>query len=274
MKIATVSALFCRHPIEKVFQVASAQGYDGIELWGARPHAYAYDMDEERIADILRMKDQYKLEIPMYTPELIGYPYNVASLDSVERQETIEYLKRSIEVAKAIGAPRVQVTCGHAGYGTDRCKNMENVRNVMREIVDHAEKVGVDIIIEALTVMESNTIYLLDDLLELIEYLDSDCVKTMLDTVTPLVHWEPYSDHFEKLGDKLDYIHFVDSNGVNYSHMALGTGIIDLPGLIKIMRRYGYNGWLCIELLSSFIREPEMYAGRDIRILRQMLAED
>lgn len=273
MKIATLTVLFCRHPLEKVFQIASAQGYDGIELWGARPHAYPYDMDHERIADVLRMKKQYKLEIPMYTPELLAYPYNIASQDPVERKDTIDYLKRAIEVAKGIEAPRMQVTCGHAGYGTERRKNLENVRKVLREIVDHAEKIGIDIIIEPLTIMETNTIYLLDDVVELIEYLNSKRVKTMMDTVTPLVHWEPYSDHFERLGKKLDYVHFVDSNGNNQSHMALGTGIIDLPGLIKIMRRYGYDGWLCIELISSFIREPEMFAGREIRVLKQMLAE-
>jgi protein FrlC len=273
MKIAALTVLFCRHPLEKIFQIVSSQGYDGIELWGARPHAYPFDMDDERIADVLRMKEQYHLEIPMYTPELLAYPYNIASQDSIERQETIDYLKRAIEVAKAIDAPCMEVSCGHAGYGTERRKNLENVRNVFREIVDHAEKVGVDIIIEPLTIMDSNTIYLLDDLVELIEYLDSDRVKTMMDTVTPLVHWESYSDHFEKLGKKLDYIHFVDSNGVDQSHMALGTGIIDLSGLIKIIRRHGYDGWLCIELMSPFIREPEMYAGREIRVLRQLLAE-
>jgi protein FrlC len=273
MKIATLTVLFCRHPLEKVFQIASSQGYDGIELWGGRPHAYPYDMDEERIADVLRMKEQYHLEIPMYTPELLAYPYNVATQDPVERQDTIDYLKRAVEVAKAIESPRMQLTCGHAGYGTSRKKNFENILSVLRQIVDHAEKVGVDIIVEPVTLMESNTIFLLDDLVELIEYLDSDRLKTMMDTVTPLVHWEPYSDHFERLGKKLDYVHFVDSNGVTQSHMPLGTGIIDLPGLLKIMRRHGYDGWLCIELIAAGIHEPEMYAGRDIRILKQMLTE-
>lgn len=153
------------------------------------------------------------------------------------------------------------INSGHAGFGTTRRENMKNIRSVFLPVVAHAEKVGVDIIIEALTPMESNTIFLLDDLVELIEDLNSDRVKSMLDTVTPLINYEPYYEHFEKLGDKLDYIHFVDSNGIDQTHMGIGTGVLDMRELLDLIRRYHYDGWLSIELLSCGAREPEIYAA-------------
>ena len=55
MKIALLSLLFRRYHLEKVFEVASEQGYDGVEIWGGRPQAYPYDMDEARCEDVLRM---------------------------------------------------------------------------------------------------------------------------------------------------------------------------------------------------------------------------
>jgi fructoselysine 3-epimerase len=271
MKISILSSLFWRYPLEKVFEIASLQGYDGVEVWGARPHAYAYDMNEARIDRLLKLKEQYRLDIPMYCPEILMYPYNIPTLDPKERRDTIDYLKRSIEVAKAIGSPRIQMTSGHAGYGTDRKINLENITSVMRILVDCAEKIGVDIIFEILTIMESNTIFLLDDLLDVMNRIGSPRLKGMIDTVMPMTNWETFSEYFEKLGDKMAYIHFEDTNGVNQFHQPIGKGILDMPELIAMFRRYGYDGWLSFELFSSYIREPEMYSGQEIRKLRSIL---
>ncbi len=271
MKISFLSALFCRYPLEKSFEIASIQGYDGVEVWGARPHAYAYDMNEARIEQVLKLKEEYKLEIPMYCPEILMYPYNIPTTDLKERQDTIDYLKRSIEVAKAIGAPRIQMTSGHAGYGTNRKTNIKNISNVMRILVEHAEKIEVDIVFEVLTIMESNTIFLLDDFIDLMNKIGSPRLKGMLDTVMPMTNWETFSEYFEKLGDKLAYVHFEDTNGINQFHQPIGKGILDMPELIAMFRRYGYDGWLSLELFSSFIREPEMYIGQEIRKLRLLL---
>jgi protein FrlC len=271
MKIAFLSALYCRYPLERAFEIASMQGYDGVEVWGARPHAYAFDMNEARVEHVLQLKERYNLEIPMYCPEILMYPYNIPTTDPKERRDTIQYLKRSIEVAKAIGAPRVQMTSGHAGFGTDRKTNFENITSVLQILVEHAEKVGVDIIFEALTIMESNTIFLLDDLVELMNRIGSPRLKSMLDTVMPMTNWETYSEYFEKLGDKLAYIHFEDTTGVSQYHQPIGKGILDIPALLSIFRRYGYDGWLSLELFSSYIREPEMYSGQEIRKLRSLL---
>ena len=47
MKFAFLSYQFSRYPLEYCFQMAKEYGFQGVEVWGARPHAYAYDMDRE-----------------------------------------------------------------------------------------------------------------------------------------------------------------------------------------------------------------------------------
>ncbi|MBC5582494.1 TIM barrel protein [Anaerofilum sp. BX8] len=271
MKIALLSLLFRHYHLEKVFQVASEQGYDGVEIWGGRPQAYPYDMDEARCEEVLRMKEQYHLEVPMYTPEVLGYPFNIATTDEKERSETIDYLKRAIDVSRAIGAPRVQLAAGHAGHGTNRRKNRENVVYVLKTLADHAEKMGIDLVLEAVTLMESNVVIFLDDLVELIEEVGSPRLKGMLDTVTPTVHWETFADYFEKLGDNMAYIHFIDSDGRDQHHFPLGEGKIPLQGLMAILRKYGYDGWLSSELVSPYGRDPELFAAQEIRSIRRVL---
>lgn len=271
MKIALLSLLFRRYHLEKVFEVASEQGYDGVEIWGGRPQAYPYDMDEAHCEDVLRMKEQYHLEVPMYTPEVLGYPFNIATTDAKERRETIDYLTKALDVTKAIGAPRIQLATGHAGHGTNRRQNKQNVMYVLKTLADHAEKLDVNIVLEAVTLMESNVVIFLDDLVEMIEDIGSPRIKGMLDTVTPTVHHETFADYFEKLGDNMDYIHFVDSDGRDQHHFPVGEGNIPMEALVNIIRKYKYDGWLSSELVSPFARDPELFAAQEIRNIRKLL---
>lgn len=274
MKVALLSLLFRRYHLDKIFEVAAEAGYDGVEIWGGRPQAYPYDMDEARCEQVLELKQKYHLEVPMYTPEVLGYPFNIATTDEKERVETIDYLKKALDVAKAIEAPRIQLATGHAGYGTSRRKNFENVKYVLSTLAEYADKRGIDIILEAVTLMESNVIIFLDDLVELIEDIGSPRIKGMLDTVTPTVHQETFADYFEKLGDKMDYIHFIDSDGRDQHHFPIGEGKIPMQALMAIIRKYHYDGWLSSELVWPYGRDPELYAIQEIRSIRKLLAEN
>jgi protein FrlC len=272
MKISVLSGLFSRFPLEKTFKMVSDIGFDGIELHGLRPHAYPYDMDEKRCDDVLRLKEQYSLEISMYTPELLMYPYNLTSPYKKEKDETVDYVKKSIEVARSVGAKRVQVTCGHAGYFTDRRSNMANLTDSLKQVAEHAEKFDVDLVVEALTIMESNTAVMLDDLVEILDRVGSPNVKSMLDSAMVMTNWEPVDDYFGKLGERLVYVHWGDSMGTAENHLPIGNGMIDARSFFDILRRHGYDGWVSLELFGKYIREPEMHAARELRLLRESLS--
>ena len=61
--------------IEAAFADAAAFGYDFIELWGGRPHAWAPDMTAGRAAHLRELSERYNVPIRIYTPEHNGYPY-------------------------------------------------------------------------------------------------------------------------------------------------------------------------------------------------------
>lgn len=44
---------------------------------------------------------------------------------------------------------------------------------MLKTLADHAEKMGIDLVLEAVTLMESNVVIFLDDLVELIEEVGS-----------------------------------------------------------------------------------------------------
>lgn len=273
MKLSILSGAFCRFPLEKQFELISNIGFDGIELSGLRPQTYAYDMDERMIEKVLSLKEKYHLEIPMYGPELLMYQYNVSSPDEKERRDTIDYLKRSIDVAKGIGTKRVQVTCGHAGYGTDKEQSFRNIVNVLKEVCAHAEEQGIDLVLEPLTVMESNTIVMLDSAVDLLREVNSPNLKSMIDSAMVMTNWEPLDAYFEKLGSSLDYIHWGDSLGIAENHLHIGSGCMDPEAFFQMAYRRGYDGWVSVEMFGKYIREPEMHASRELRLLRDIFSK-
>ena len=272
MKISVLSNLFLRFPLEKAFEMVSNAGFDGLELCGIRPHAYAYDMDEKRCGEILGFKEKYQLEIPMYSPELLQYPYNLSSPYKQEREDTVDYVCRCIETAKAVETTRVQLTCGHAGYFTDRKENIRNTTEALKRVAEHAEKYGIDLIVEPLTIMESNTVVMLDTLVDIMNEIGSPNIKSMIDSAMVMTNWEPVDTYFHKLGDKLDYIHWGDSLGIAENHMLIGTGMIEAESFFKIVHQHGYDGWVSIELFGKFTREPEMHASHQQRVLRDIIS--
>ena len=87
-----------------------------------------------------------------------------------------------------------------------------------------------------------------------------------------MTNWEPLDDYFGKLGDRLAYIHWGDSMGTAENHMIIGDGMIDAKGFFDIVRRHGYDGWVSLELFGKYIREPEMHAARELRLLKEILS--
>lgn len=52
-----------RLPIEHAFRDASELGYDGIEIWGGRPHAFAPDLKAGGIKQIKALAQTYRCRL-------------------------------------------------------------------------------------------------------------------------------------------------------------------------------------------------------------------
>lgn len=272
MKFAFLSYQFSRYSLEYCFQMAKEYGFQGVEVWGARPHAYAYDMDKQRIRQILDWKKEYGVEVSMFTPEILAYPYNLVSADAKEREETVAYLERSLEVARGIGTDKMQITIKHPGYERSR----KEIWNVMEENLNRlchkAEKEGVDIILESLSPSEGNVITCADDIVQIQERVQSKALCSMIDVVPPFIANEPYSEYFDKLGATMKYVHICNSDGKTEFHMQLNdsAGQIPLSDFFRILKRNKYDGWCSTELLAPYFRDPELYLSESMRAIKDI----
>lgn len=271
MKIGMFTSGYQRSDIEDIFRDAKRFGYDYIELWGGRPHAYAYDLKRGQIDSLLKLRDKYEIPIRLYTPEHNAYPYNYMIGDEYQRKESIEYLKTAIEMGKALGAEYTVISAGHAGYEATKSQIWRRLCKSIREMVDFAQEMEHMLLIEALTPFESNVCTRANDLCEIIEYIDSPYFGAMCDIVPPYVQHESIMSYFKKLGNSLKHLHIIDSDGSSDTHLLPGEGNIPLKELIEEIQDYGYNGGATIELVTAYINEPTLYSKRAIDRFKKII---
>jgi protein FrlC len=271
MKTALFTAGFSKYPLERAFEAAAKNHYDGIEIGGFRPHAYAPDLKAGGAAKIRKLCADYHLPIVSYAPENTGSPYSLVFEDQRLNQESLDYFKLTLDMSKEIDAQYCMFACNHPGYG----RYKEDVKKLFIEnlsiLSEHARKIGQTIILEPVTPYEGTIITTSDDVLWALKTVNNPALKAMLDLACPLTTGEPVAAYFEKLGADLKHIHFIDALASSEDHLIPGDGEIDFPHLVRYLKQVKYEGYLSLELFSRYGREPDFAAQRGIEVFRELL---
>lgn len=271
MKIGQFTSGYQYSKLEDAFKDARDFGYDYVELWGGRPHAFAPDLRREGVGVIRTLVDQYQLPIRVYTPEHNAYPYNFMIGSESSRVDAINYLKLCMEIGHEIGAEYTMFSPGHAGYLASNREIRERLIRSVGELVAHAESVGTKLIIEALTPFESNVCVSAGDLAEVLDEYQTEALVGMCDIVPPAIIQEPISTYFDKLGPRMAHLHIIDSDGTSDTHLIPGEGVLPLKELMDYIKEVGYAGGMTIELVTNYLREPSLSSHRAIDSLRAVL---
>lgn len=271
MKIGLFTSGYQRNPLWHAFEDAKRFGYDYIELWGGRPHAFAPDLKAGEINEVLGLIDRYQMPVEIYTPEHNAYPYNFMIGSELQRQDALNYLKMAMQMSKLMGAKYTLISPAHAGYFTSHEAIWKRLRDSLEILVAYAEKIDHTIILEALTPFESNVCTTANDLARVFSMVSSPHLVGMCDIVPAFVQNESIMGYFDKLNHKMAHMHIVDSDGHSDTHMLPGEGMIPLKELLEEIQSIGYEGTATIELVTAYINEPRFYAKKAIDNLRSLL---
>ena len=272
MKIGMFTSGYQRNPLEHCFQDAKEYGYDYIELWGGRPHAYAPDLKAGDIKEVRRLIDRYEMPVVGYTPEHNAYPFNYMIGSEAHPRDAVHDLKLCLDMATDKGAEFVLTSPANGGYLATYEELWPRLEKTIRELGDHAAKVGVKLTVEPLTPYESNFFTRANDLVELFRRIDNPWVVGMCDIVPPFVQHESIMAYFDKLGKKMDHMHIIDGGQGTDSHIVPGEGSIPMDELFCELKRTGYDGTATLELVTGYINEPRFYARRAVDNVRAMMA--
>ena len=274
MKLGMFTCGWQRWPLERAFSGARRLGYDYIELWGGRPHAFAPDLKRGGLREVLALEEKYQMPVAVYTPEHNAYPYNYMLGDRQQWEDCMAYLELCLEMGKALGAEYTLISVGHGGYGASRQALWNRLLESLRRLADAAERLGHKIVLESLTCYESNLCTSAGELAQALDEVGSPALLGMCDVVPPAAAGEPVENYLDLLGDRLAHLHLVDSDGHSDDHLIPGDGILPLPELLRELAERGYQGKATIELVTAYLSEPALYARRALERVRAMETEN
>ena len=259
-----------RLPLERAFADARNFGYDYIELWGGRPHAYPPDLLRGGLDGIRRLSDCYGMPVEVYTPEHNAYPFDYMLGDEAQWRDAMDYLMGGLRCGKELGSEYVLISVGHGGDRPPQ-KRKDRLLSSLRRLTAEAEALEQKIILETLTPFESNTCTRLEELLEVLDTISSPMLLGMCDVVVPFVQGEDPADYPLRLGDRMAHLHLVDSDGGSETHLLPGEGRMDLRTLLYRFREAGYDGRATLELVTHYISDPSGAARTALEQAKELL---
>jgi protein FrlC len=277
MKLSAVTSLLKYYPLPEALRTIAEAGYDGVEIWGGLPHAYTPDIMENGtpsrgiVESIRKMLAEYGLAGVAFLPEQCFYPVNylidnAPPFDSNKlRHRSVAYFKDAITVAGALELPKMLVTTPFWGWQQENGRfvhshanrALELVIDTLGELAAHAAMQGVTLVLEPLTFLETTAVETLEDLLAVLDGVNSDHLVAMLDTghinVTAIaLNKDPiayFRQHVERLGGRLQHMHIDDNLGDTDAHLNPGEGNFDFKRAYAILKDSGYDGYLSAELI-------------------------
>ncbi|MBC8586485.1 TIM barrel protein [Youxingia wuxianensis] len=274
MKLSFFTGSMSMYPLEKSFELAAECGFEGIEICGIRPHAYAPDLKNGDIVNLMKLSKDYKMPIIGFEPYQAPHPYNIMYERADWRKESIEYFKTALEMTAAMGAGNFMVMApGHPGFGRDVDDKWKMMIDGLTELAEHAEKVNATIVLETVTPWESSMIITSDDIVRTRRAVNSPNVKGMLDLVAAITNAEPPSEYFEKLGKDMHHLHLVDGHIDGEDHLMAGDGDMPFREILEMIEGYGYEGYCSLEHFEEYRMDPILFNKKAVRMIRELQAE-
>lgn len=238
----------------------AAMGLDFIDLTLEPPLAASWKIDRAAIRDALQ---RHRLGVVGHTAFYLPLASGIEEI----RQASLQELRRCVDAFAEIGASWMNVHPDRHAPMHDRRFFVERNIATLQELLPYATERGVGVMIENLpgdfnTAKELGE--LLDPLPKLGLHLDIGHANLMVvrSTVEELM---------AAYGTRLRHVHLHDNKGGSADlHLPLGTGTVDVRGAVGLLKRFGYDGTITLEV---FTPDPHHLAySRDL--LQRIWEED
>lgn len=232
--------------LEEKIRVAAAVGYTHLELWVNELDHYIAGGGS--LADVKRLLDDHGLTVPSMIT-LVGWmePGDEAAFAECRRR---------MELAAAVGAPRIVATPYGKRQPEFTAVDLEQVADRYRALCELGEQTGVMPQMEFLGFYSS--IYLLEQAAAVVEIAGHPAGTLVLD---PFHLWRGGSG-FARVGsvpvERIGICHFNDAPAsnpprfeqVDADRVYPGDGVLPLVEMLRTLAANGYDGPLSLELFN------------------------
>ena len=272
---------YTNHSLTAALDRIADAGYDGVELLADRPHAYLPEFDDDDRADLADALDATGLAVSNVNANTAtGYyadappsPFFDPSLctdDGDHRAWRVDYSKRAIDLAAAVGAPAVCVASGATLPGNPPERAYDNLLSSLDEVTAYAGERGVEVGIEFEPELLVETV---DEVLDLIDDVDHPALGINLDLGHAAVAGDDPAEAVRRSAGHITGVHVEDiPGGVNgkHYHTIPGEGGLDFAPVFDAFDDAGYDGFVTLELYT-YPDRPDEAAAAAFEHLRQFV---
>ena len=247
-------------------------GIRNFELWTGAPHLNNYISSLSDAGKVRAEVERRGMKIVCLTPEQVMYPHNIAASDPEHRRFSLDYFLKYIDMTAEVGADKMLCCSGWGDYDKDPEEAWKRSVESLQIMADHAEKTGIVLAFEILQAMETNLVNDLPSTKRLMSELQHPNLKLCVDTVPVMVRGNTLEEFFETFGDRICHLHLPD--GTPSGHIPLGLGDTPVAEHLKAMDKYGYQGYVTLEIGDgSWWTQPEKATEIGFTTLKRCLSE-
>jgi len=273
MRLSQSTFVYFNYPLKEAVKRIAEAGYEGVEIWGGRPHAYRDDLTKNELKDIRSLIKDEGLEVSAFIPAQFRYPTSLVNPKEKVRNDSIDYIKKSFSAAIALGTHKVTVCPGHTLFGQSFENGWELLKESLGKLIEYAQQYDITLLLEPAHKMESDLVITVNDALKIIREVGSSNIGVLLDTGHCAVNKEALVDCIKKIttSEYIFHIHIDDNNRVMDEHLIPGEGKINFISFLKELKKINYQGFLTIELGFQYTVDPDaaVYKSREF-LLDQM----
>ena len=272
--LAITSLIRDEDPLNRMIDFAIGNGFKAIELNGR--HHCAEKFSQEDLSYLRGVADVHGITINLH--------YNHGAMPGSHSasvwQETLESLKRNLEMTKNLGGKVVVLHPGKIDVPTlaspedgSELIRREAIRNLKRfvgQVAPVAEELGINVCIENLFHDPGYVLQSYEELASVIDDADSPNVGATVD-VGHCNRGDGIPDAIRDLGSRVRHLHLNDViDGVD--HLEIGTGILDLDEMEPLI-----SSGLDIDFATLEVGKPPDSEGimlRSRQVLRNRYGAD
>lgn len=233
--------------LDTVIRFAKEFQLDGIEVRSLFGRAFK-DLTKSDLTDIAKGAKDAGIAIAG-----AASPVFKCNLDSdSEIADHIELFKRSVEAAQTLGTDIVRVFAFLRRSHPATSDDLKRAASHFPKLLDIVRGTGIRVGIEneASCIVASGP-----ETKEFLSHLPNDLQLTVVWDPCNVLYIpgtnDPVHDDFPVIADRVGHVHFKDAKRDNGNPaptcLEFGTGEIDFPGQLKMLKDRGYNSWVTLE---------------------------
>ncbi len=245
-KYSVTQWIYGNENLEDSLKRLKKYGYQGVELAG--------EPDTIDINQTKQLLNEYNLECSsicgIYTPER-----DLSSSNEIIRKNAVQYVKKSIDLAKALNATTVIVvpTCvGKLSPETTLEEEWNNAISSVKEAGQYAKEQEITLAIEALNRYETYLVNNLTLAVRFVEEVNVEGIGIMADLFHMSIEERNMTEALNKISPYLAHVHIADN-----TREAAGLGQTDFKPVISFLNDANYKGYITMEFLPA-VSNPYM----------------